>query len=465
MQAAGGTNARDSVSRFVAISYAAPVAGSYFFYIAMWSILPGVYGKYFGLKLTSIATVVLVIRLFDGVIDTTIGYLSDLHRASGGSRKPWVFVGGLGSIAACYFLFIPPTPTTTLYYLGWSMAYFLAFTTAEIPHLSWGSELTMGYQQRAKVFGMRNMLGRAGMVLFYALPLMPFSTSTDYTPLILKDGVYVGALLTFIGLTMAIVAPVGRLAVPAPKDSIQLFVRSISDNPPLLLYVAAFCCIGICVGMWSGLMYFYLDGYLGIGSRLAIMLMFSSVIGALSTPLCLKLIHLTSKTTVWAVGIAVFLLQLIGMFFVRPGESWWFAFGLVALAHIFFCCHDIAALSSLGDIVDYARLKFRKDRGGTYFGLNTLIFKVGLGVGGGMGIGIAGLFGFNPLAAGHGAGEILGLKLGFIGLPACFAILGLFLIARTPITRRRHGIIRRRLEALASRDEHLQASMHASTSG
>jgi len=428
------------------------MAGSYFFYIAMWSILPGVYGKYFGLKLTAIATVVLVIRLFDGLIDTTIGYLSDLHRAAGGSRKPWVVAGGLGSIAACYFLFIPPNPTTTLYYLMWSMAYFLAFTIAEIPHLSWGSELTMGYQERARVFGTRNMIGRAGMVLFYALPLMPLSTSTNYTPGILREAVYVGAGLTLVGLIQALVAaPAGNALVITQKDSLRLFVRSISDNRPLVLYVTAFCCIGVSVGMWSGLLYFYVDGYLGIGNKLAMMLMVSSVIGALSTPLCLKLIHRTNKSTTWAVGITVFLLQLIGMIFVRPGGSWWVVFGLVVLAHIFFCCHDIAALSLLGDIVDYAKLKFRKDRGATYFGLNTLIFKIGLGIGGGVGIGVAGLFGFDPSRTMHSATSVWGLKLGFLVLPACFAVLGLFVIRKTPINRRRHGIIRKRLETLASR--------------
>jgi glycoside/pentoside/hexuronide:cation symporter, GPH family len=446
------STARDFVPGISAFSYAAPMAGSYFFYIAMWSILPGVYGKYFGLKLTAIATVVLVIRLFDGIIDTTIGYLSDLHRAAGGSRKPWVVVGGLGSIAACYFLFVPPNPTTTIYYLTWSMAYFLAFTIAEIPHLSWGSELTMGYQERARVFGIRNMIGRAGMVIFYALPLMPFSTSRNYTPGILHEAVYVGGAMTLLGLAQALfAAPAGSALIIHQKDSVRLFVRSISDNRPLLLYVTAFCCIGVSVGMWSGLLYFFVDGYLGIGNKLAIMLMVSSVIGAISTPLCLKLIHRTSKSTTWAVGITVFLLQLIGMLFIRPGASWWAVFGLVVLAHIFFCCHDIAALSLLGDIVDYAKLKFRKDRGATYFGLNTLIFKIGLGIGGGVGIGVAGLFGFDPSTTSHSATSVLGLRLGFLALPACFALLGLLAIRKTPINRRRHGIIRKRLKALANR--------------
>lgn len=123
------------VSFRAVLAYAAPVTGGFFFYILMWSILPGIYAN-FGLSLTSIAAVVLFIRIFDGVIDTTIGYLSDWHRSRGGSRKPWVVVGSLGVIVACYFLFQPLQPVTTAYYLIWSMINFLAFTLADIPHCS-----------------------------------------------------------------------------------------------------------------------------------------------------------------------------------------------------------------------------------------------------------------------------------------------------------------------------------------
>jgi Na+/melibiose symporter-like transporter len=431
-----------------AIAYAAPVAGGYFFYIPMWSILPGIYAKYFGLSLTSIAAVVLFIRLFDGVIDTTIGYLSDLHRTAGGSRKPWVIVGSLGTIVSCYFLFQPPQPTTTAYYLAWSMAYFLVFTIAEIPHLTWGSELTLDYQQRAQVFGVRYMVSRLGIIAFYALPLLPMYATTDYTPEVLQDAVYIGAFLTAVGLVWAILAaPAGIAAKTVREDSWRLFIQSLISNRPLLLYLAAFGCLGIAGGMWYGLIFFYLDSYLGVGGKVAMMFFLATVIAALSTPLWLKLIHKTSKSTVWVVGVLLFAVQLIASLLISPGAAWWIPFLLIIVANLFFSCHDVAALSILGDIVDYGKLKFHKDRGATYFGFNTLIFKVGLGVGGGLSLGIAGLFGFDPASAVHSGASILGLKLGFVVLPLVFALVGVVFILRTPIDQRRHRIIQRRIES------------------
>lgn len=437
-----------SVTLVQSFAYAAPIAGSNFFYIPMWSILPGIYAKHFGLSLTSIAAAVVFIRLFDGVIDTTIGYLSDWHRSTGGSRKLWVIVGGLGSIVACHFLFSPPRPVTLAYYLTWSFVYFLAFTLTDIPHAAWGNELTLDYQRRATVFGVRSILSNIGIVAFYAMPLLPIYASTDYTPQVLKDAVSVGAIMTALGLTWALMAaPAGLSIRTAHEDSFRLLLQSLIRNKPLLLYFVAYGCVGLCAGMWFGLVFFYLDGYLALGAKVPLMFVLATVLAALSTPMWLKVIRYTSKSTAWAAGLVLFALQLIGMGFVNPGSAWWIPFAFVVAAHLFFSSHDVASYSILGDIVDYGKLKFHQDRGATYFGFNTLIFKVGLGLGGGLAIGIAGLFEFDPAQTVHSAASIVGLKLGMVILPASLAFIALLFILHLPIDRRRHRIIQRRLES------------------
>jgi GPH family glycoside/pentoside/hexuronide:cation symporter len=434
------------------LAYAAPVTGSYFFYIPMWSILPGIYAKYFGLGLTSVATVILFVRLFDGASDLTIGYLSDRHRAAGGSRKLWVIVGGMGATIACFFLFIPPLPTTTTYYLAASLAYFFFLAAADIPHLTWGSELTLEYRQRAQVYGVRNIMSKIGISAFYALPLFPIFSSTDYTPQVLQVALWAGACITVIGLLWAFfVAPEGLAVGATRKDSPRLLAQSILQSKPVLLFFAAILFETLCYGMWYGLLYIYLDSYLGIGHRLAIILLIATIAGTLTTPLWLGLIHKTSKATAWAVGIVLFLIQLPCTLLIRPGDSWWMAFGVVFFANLCFTAHDVAALSAMGDISDYGKLKFRVDRGATYFAIANLIGKIGLGVGGGLALGIAGTCGFSTADAIHSRLSVWGLKLGFIVLPACFAIVALLLIVRTPINPRRHRIIQRRIESRLGR--------------
>jgi glycoside/pentoside/hexuronide:cation symporter, GPH family len=430
------------------IAYAAPAIGIGFFYVPMWSVLPAVYAKYFGLSLTAIAGCVLVIRLFDGFVDTAIGYLSDWHQSRGGHRPLWVIVGCAGSIVACWFLFVPPSHAGTGYYLGWSLVYFLAFTIAAIPHLAWGSELTLDYQRRAQVFAIYCVMRNVGIGFFYALPLIMTSASNDFTPRILADAVYVGAALSILGLACALLfAPQGIVTATAREDSLRLLRQSVTRNKPLLLYLAAFGCDGLCYGMWFGLLYLYLDSYLNIGSKLAVILLVATVLQTAAIPIWLKLISKSSKAAAWATCGVLFAAQLIGCWFLSPGGSWWLVFLVVVFAHLCMGCHDVAALSMLGDIVDYGKLKFRKDRGATYVALYTLVFKIGLGIGGGLAIGIAGQFGYIPSEAVHTNVEIFGLKLGFIILPACFVGLGLLFILRAPINRRRHGIIQRRIQS------------------
>jgi glycoside/pentoside/hexuronide:cation symporter, GPH family len=430
------------------LAYAAPVAGCYFFYIPMWSILPGIYAKYFGLSLTSVAAVVLLIRVFDGVSDLTVGYWSDRRRAAGGSRKPWVIIGGLGTLVTCYFLFLPPNPTTTTYYLVCSLAYFLTFAVGEIPHLTWGNELTLDYQQRAQVFGARNIMSKLGIAGFYALPLLPLFKSAEYTPQVLRAALVAGALVMVSTLTWALfVAPAGIAIKPVGQDSPRLLLQSIVRSKPLLLYFLAIVCGALGYGMWNGLLYIYLDSYLGIGRHVAIILLTGTVAATLTTPLWLRLVHRTSKSIAWAIGLSCFVVQLLWTFMMSPSNPWWLAFVPIFLANLCFTANDVAALSIMGDVVDYGTLKFGVDRGATYFAIFNLIFKVGLGIGGGSALGIAGLFGFSASEIVHSASSVFGLRLGFIVLPTCCALLSLLFALRTPINRRRHRIIQRRIES------------------
>jgi len=427
-------------------SYAAPATGSFFFYIPMLSILPAIYGKYFGLELSAIASAVILIRLFDGFTDPIIGYLSDWHRARQGSRKTWVVFGGFGAIIACYHLFIPSQGVSASYFLFWSLTYYLALTISDVPHLVWGTELTMDYNKRTQVYSMRTIAYKMGVLCFYAMPLLPFYASNSYTPEVLKDAFLVGSSLTLLGLLWALLcAPSGKVVLPIRRDSLSLIVRSIVGNSPLIIYFLAYVCIGLSYGMWFGLLYFYLDSYLLLGDSMALMFTIATLVSLFSAPIWSSMVRKTSKQSAWAMGTILFVLQLIGMLFLESTSDRWIAMVLIVMAFVSFAGHNIAPLAILGDIIDFGKLKFHQDRGATYFAINNLLYKIGLGLGSGLALAVAGIFDFDPAGESQGAMAILGLKLGFIYIPSLFLIAGIFFIAKTPINRRRQAIIKKRL--------------------
>lgn len=431
------------------LAYVAPATGIWFFYIPMWSVLPGIYAKYFGLSLSSLGAVVLVIRLFDGVMDTATGFISDWHHARGGSRRSWVVAGSIGTVLACTQLFMPSKGVTWEYYLIWSVCFFAAFTVAEIPHVTWGNELSRDYDMRARIFGARSIATRIAIIIFYALPLLPIYSTTEYTPQILRDAVGVGAILVLCGLSASCFASRGLTESAARRNGDwRALVRSVILNKPLLVYLSAFTALGMASGIWFGLIYFYLDGYLHHGAQISSMFLLGYALGAISTPLWLVLIRKTSKVVAWALSIALFMVQLAGMWFVRPDQLG-LVFGLVAIANLYFAGSDIAAVAILGDIIDYGRLRFGSNRGATYCALNVLLFKVGLGIGGGAALAMVGAFGYDASAHMQRPEAMFALRATLAVLPTILAAIGMVLVLFTPLNRRRHHIIKRRLESMA----------------
>jgi GPH family glycoside/pentoside/hexuronide:cation symporter len=191
---------------------------------------------------------------------------------------------------------------------------------------------------------------------------------------------------------------------------------------------------------------FFIDGYLALGSAIAEMFLIGFLLAAFSAPLWLYLIKQTNKSFAWAVAVTLFILQLWGMSFTHPGGSPWLPLVLVVIANICLAGHDTAALAILGDIADFGRLRFRRERSGIYFALNALVLKFGLGIGGGVAIGLVGLAGFDPRSTTHDEVQILVLKLVFSCIPTLFAVGGLLFIRKAPLNRKRCLTIQHRLE-------------------
>ena len=176
------------------------------------AILAGLYAKYFGLSLTSVAGVILVAKLFDAITDPLIGYWSDRIYAKTGSRKSLILWGGLLIIPSSGFLFVPVFEGSVLYFFCWYMLFYLAYTLIVIPQMAWANEFTADTREKAMTFGTMNVIGLFGGVLFYCLPLLPYFVSTEITPEILKYTFLLGSVMLLMGLYLAIkFVPSGRV--------------------------------------------------------------------------------------------------------------------------------------------------------------------------------------------------------------------------------------------------------------
>ena len=163
------------------------------------AIIPGIYAKYYGLSLITIASVVFFGRVFDAVTDPLIGFCSDRYRRQTGTRKPFVLVGGLLMIVSGYFLYVPLS-TSVVYFSGCLFAFYFSYTLFDIPHNAWASELAPTSTAKSTIYSFRSVAVYIGSALFYVIPLLPFFETRDITPQTLQVSIMTSGFFMLIFL-------------------------------------------------------------------------------------------------------------------------------------------------------------------------------------------------------------------------------------------------------------------------
>lgn len=448
--------------------YALPVLPLYFLFGPI-VLLQGIYAKYFGLTLSTIATVLLFSRLFDAITDPIIGYLVDRYHALLGTRKPFILAGGMLFVLSSWFLYVPfdfdvlqaATSVSGAYFLGWFLAFYLAYTLFEIPHLAWGSELAADSQEKNKIYGLRSFYFFLGGTLFYAMPLLPWFETNEFTPQTLKWSVMVAGLfmLPMLYLCVKAVPETGSRVQYRRANSLQLKegsvrreLRIIFSSKPLRILTVAHIFTGFGSSMCYTLMFFFADAYLGLGQQFALAFVISFALSILALKLWYKVALKWSKQVSWATGMIAVFFGMVGTGLLSPNSSGWLSLLLcMTLISGGFAAFNIMVPSLLSDIIDYGTWKFGTDRSATYFSLYTFMNKAVGALGGALGLAIAGQYGFEPTLSSHSDATVVGLRMGVAWIPASLVLLSIFCILRIPITAHHHSIIRRRLNIRMTR--------------
>ena len=437
-------------------AYAAPYIAVAWF-MAPVSVVQGIYAKYYAIPLTTIAAVILIARLFDAITDPLIGYYSDRYYQRTGTRKPFIIAGGLLFMVSSYFLYLPPVQATALYFTVWFMAVYLGWTLLEIPHTAWGGELAPTSQDKAKIFSFRSIASYSGTIAFYAIPLLPFLDSSEITPETLKISVIAASVLMLPCLYACIkkVPDSARPGARASKQTLGLLalLHTIITNKPFLLFIAAMLCNNIATGMWFGLIFIFVDAYLGLGEQFAKMFMLAFVVGVLATPVWCKIAQKIGNKQTWLLAMSLAITSFIYTATLSPGDTRFEELLILkTIQTLGFSCMGFVLPAMLSEIINYSAWKFNTESSAaTYFSLYAFLAKATHSIAMALGLGIAGWYGFDPASASHDSDSIEGLTFAIAWGPLIFASLALVFIALSPISTRRHTVIRQRLDLRAAR--------------
>ena len=297
----------------------------------------------------------------------------------------------------------------------------------------------------------RTMCQFGGHLLFFSIPFLPIFASTEFTPEVTATAAWV--IIVLLGLS---VIPVVKTL---PSSQLHAGVRpgvgeilgALFRNKPFLIYFVSILCTFLASGMTAGLYFFFMTGYLNIGEKVAHVGLFAFIVSLFATQLWPPLMNRYGKHRTLAISNVGTICALVMMGFIRPGEA---AFPMMLGVFIWSAITNsgspICMLSIMADVVDYDEWKTGSNKAGSYYSFNTIVNKAGIALGGGLALVLVGLFGFS-IDGENDRLAMSGFYTAFLGIPILLYVTSIVLISQFPIDKRRHAIIRRRLDSLARR--------------
>ncbi len=457
-----------SLSNRLCLAYSLPVVSTSWLFAPI-AVVQGIYAKYFGVPLTTIATVLLIARLFDAITDPLIGYYADRYFLRRGTYKPFILAGGLLFVVASYFLYMPPQGVSTLYFTLCFLAFYFTWTLFEMPHITWASQLASSSEEKTRIYSFRSVAKYIGWLLFYTVPLLPFFETSEITPQTLKVCVILASVLMLVFLVISLqsredasletkqnmssesVAFTSEASASPPHNFRELTL-SIINNKPLLFFIAAYLLVIMATGLWYGLIFLYVDTYLGMGAEYAKVFLIAYIIGIASTPLWYKLAVRWGKKSTWAITTGLLLISFLLTGLMSPTETGFTSLVILKVIQTLgFAGMAAITPAMLSEIIDYHHWKTGREQSATYFALWTFIYKTEAAFAAALGLAIAGWYGFDAAATSHSENSVFGITLAIAWLPIAFTSLGLVVIYYLPMNERRHNTIRRCLDARAAR--------------
>lgn len=389
--------------------------------LPLFVLLPSLYGQSLGLELAVVGAVLFAARLVDALADPLIGASVD------GARHRWTPLhwirAALPALALGFWAMLaPPRGASDAQLAGWlaatSIVTYLAYSAATIAYQSWGAQIGVGEQERARVTGTREAFGLVGVVAAAAL-LTP-----ERAP-----------ALAFAFASLAAVAALVLRWAPSGIDRPAAAVRrarwsTVFANRAFRWLLAAFVLNGIATAIPATLLLFFVRDVLRAEAQVPLFLVSYFVAGAAGMPLWIALAGRVGLRNAWLLGMAFAVMAFAATLGLGPRDvaAFWLVCVLTGLALGADLAMPPALLASV--------IEANGDGGrheGAYFGVWNLATKLNLAAAAGLGLPLLALAGYRP---GSGADANLALALAYAALPGVLKLAAGAVLLLSPLPQR-----------------------------
>ena len=401
-----------------------------------------------------IGFLLLIARVWDAVTDPAAGWLSDRTNTSLGRRRPWFIGSALPLGISIVMLWSPPESLTGTALTVWVGAaillFYTAYTAFRVPHIAMGAELSRGYHDRTRVFGIMQAVESIGM-LSAAGALTFLENAEDPRAVARTLAIFIAVFATTLILVAAWKirerAEFQGRGGPNPWRSF----RDVVANPHSRILIGVFFLEQLGFSALVALMP-YLSDYVVNTPGSTGLYLFGAIGSALvSIPLWIYLSRRIGKKPIWIFSIATKAV-LFGMAFFF-GEGDFIPMMIIAVGFgLMNGCGSVVGPSLKADVIDWDEAETGERKEGSYFAAWNFVQKSAGGVAvWAIGVMLA-VTGFVPNVA-QSSETLFGMMLLASAVPGALHLLALFLMIKFSLTEEAYRAARAKADARLSSQE------------
>jgi GPH family glycoside/pentoside/hexuronide:cation symporter len=394
-----------------------------------------------------IGSILLGARVWDAVSDPLVGWLSDRTRTRLGRRRPWFLASAIPFGASVVMLWAPPADLEGGALVAWVGAavfvFYTTYTTFRVPHMALGAELSRGYHDRTRVFGIMQAVESLGM-LAAAGGLTLLERADDPRAFARLLAVVMGAvaalLIVVAGTSLRERSEFQGRGGRSPWRSF----RDVLANPHSRLLIGIFFLEQLGFSALVVLLPYLSDYVLRTPGSTGLYLFGAIGAGLLSIPLWIAVSKRFGKKRVWFWSVAAKTLLFASIFFLGEGD-------LALLVVVTVCfgllngCGSVVGPSLKADVVDWDEARTGERKEGSYFATWNFAQKGA----GGVSVWVTGLMlaftGFVPNAE-QSESAVFGMRMLGSTYPFVLHLAALALIARFALDEAAHREARAQAE-------------------
>lgn len=392
-------------------------------------------------------------RVWDGLNDPIMGWLSDRTRTRFGRRRPFLGAMILPLAAGFAAIWSPPpglSSMQTFAYLVVTLCLFdVFFGFYATPYLALGAEMTTDYAERARVVATRAVAHNAGLLLggggFVAIATALGGDHAAYrqASAVLAAVMLCGGVVAFLGTREPVLA---AETTPASFRALIADLRSTLHLHSFRVLVLASAVLLVGSSMSQALsLYVFRDAF-GAVERAGIVILVYLLAATLAFPGWAAAAARMGKIGAFRICLLWSAVSHCVAILIDPGWPFAATLALIVLAGAGAGGY-ILPVAIAADIFDEDELATGRRREGAFFGVWTLVMKLAAAAGIAV-VGVALPFlGYQAGLERQAPDTLWALKLAWGPGIAVFFVLTFLLVRRFPLTMERHRAIQQALRA------------------